>query len=76
VVVSKCNFIKKVPLPFFLTHPPSPSLKAKGRSENPVYHEITPFPLNVRGRDGVRVQKSVKNMSFLRQSLRGNKTWK
>jgi hypothetical protein len=53
-----------LPFLFFLTHPPSPpinrgrlSLKTKGRSENPVYHIFTPFPLELRGRDGVRVQK-------------------
>jgi hypothetical protein len=30
-------------------------LKSKGRSENPVYQKFTPFPLELRGRDGVRV---------------------
>jgi hypothetical protein len=28
-----------------------------GMSENAVYQKITPFPLELRGRDGVRVQK-------------------
>jgi hypothetical protein len=33
-------------------------------SENTVYHKLTPLPLELRGRDGVRVQKpKEKNLS-------------
>jgi hypothetical protein len=32
---------------------------SKGRSENAVYQIFTPFPLELRGRDGVRVQKTI-----------------
>jgi hypothetical protein len=53
----KVTLEKLITIPLFLTHPPSPSLKSKGRSENPVYHKFTSFPLELRGRDGVRVQK-------------------
>jgi hypothetical protein len=31
----------------------------KRKSENAVYQDITPFPLKLRGRDGVRVQKPI-----------------
>jgi hypothetical protein len=37
-------------------------LKLKGRSENTVYPEITPFPLELRGRDGVRVYKQYERI--------------
>jgi len=40
----------------FLTLPPSPPLKVKGRSETTVYHRVTPFPLFLRGRVGDRVK--------------------
>jgi len=39
-------------------------LKTKVRSENIVYHQITPFPLALRGRDGVRIQpEPTRNIS-------------
>jgi len=58
-------------LPVFLTLPPSPPLKHKGRSETTVFHRVTPFPLTLRGRVGVRVQRLKQlNMSPLRQSPR------
>jgi len=37
-------------------------LKLKGRSENTVYPEISPFPLELRGREGVRVQKQFERI--------------
>jgi hypothetical protein len=38
---------------------------SKGRSESTVYHIFTPFPLKLRGRDGVRVQKPERNNASL-----------
>jgi hypothetical protein len=48
-------YIQFLPSVGILTLPPAPPLKHKGRSETTVYHRVTPFPLTLRGRDGVRV---------------------
>ena len=44
-----------------LTLPPSPSLKHKGRSENPEYLIITPLPLDLR--EGVGGWVSIRQSS-------------